>query len=57
VTGTIYSADWIIFQYRQTQYGPAGLKSPLLALLKNKTPVFELSYQGMPLMRLYQGSR
>ena len=57
LTGDITSADWIIFQNRQTQLGPAGLKSPLLAYLKNKRPVFELSYQGVPLIRLYQGSR
>ena len=54
-TGFIYSADWIIFQNRQTQLGPAGLNSPLLAFLKNKSPVYELRVQGVPLMRLYRG--
>jgi len=47
-------ADWYIFQYRQSQYGTAGENYLPLLVLRNKTPVYEVSYQGIPLMRLYQ---
>jgi 4-amino-4-deoxy-L-arabinose transferase-like glycosyltransferase len=46
--------DWFIFEYRQTQYGLAGEARYLpLKLLKAQTPVLELDYQGIPLMKLY----
>jgi 4-amino-4-deoxy-L-arabinose transferase-like glycosyltransferase len=46
--------DWYIFEYRQSQYGEGGEKfyHPL-KVLSNQTPVFELDYQGIPLMKLY----
>jgi 4-amino-4-deoxy-L-arabinose transferase-like glycosyltransferase len=53
VYGNIFSADWIIFQYRQTQYGLMGEDYLPRQVLKSKTPVYELSYQGVPLMGLY----
>jgi hypothetical protein len=53
IVGNIFTADWIIFDYRQTQYGPRGLEYPPLQALKNQTPVYEVSYQVIPLMELY----
>ena len=46
-------ADWYIFQYRQTSYGPAGDAYPYLRALERLRPVYELTFQGIPLMRLY----
>ena len=51
--GNIFTADWIIFEYRQSQYGTTGLDYLPLMAIKNKTPVFQVSYQGVPLMDLY----
>jgi 4-amino-4-deoxy-L-arabinose transferase-like glycosyltransferase len=52
--GIIGKADWYIFQYRQTQYGVDGEKGYLLLRkLATQTPVYEVSYQGVPLMKLY----
>ena len=46
--------DWYIFTYRQTQYGAGGEKGYLLLqILETQTPVYEVSYQGVPLMKLY----
>jgi hypothetical protein len=46
--------DWYIFIYRQTQYGAGGEKGYLLLqILETQTPVYEVSYQGVPLMKLY----
>jgi 4-amino-4-deoxy-L-arabinose transferase-like glycosyltransferase len=53
IIGNIYTADWIIFQYRQTQYGRDGLNYLPYQLLKDQTPVYEVDYQGVPLMALY----
>jgi hypothetical protein len=48
--------DWYIYTYRQTQYGVGGEQGyPLLQALKTQTPVFEVSYEGVPLMKLYGG--
>jgi 4-amino-4-deoxy-L-arabinose transferase-like glycosyltransferase len=54
IYGTLMDADWYIFQYRQTQYGTAVENYLPVLVLRNKTPVYEVSYQGIPLMRLYQ---
>jgi 4-amino-4-deoxy-L-arabinose transferase-like glycosyltransferase len=53
VSGNIFSADWIIFQYRQSQYGSLGEDYLPRQILKGRKPVYELSYQGIPLMDLY----
>ena len=53
IYGNIFTADWIIFEYRQTQYGKDGQEYLPLQLLKNRTPVYEVSHQGVPLMDLY----
>ena len=55
IHGKYPSANWYIFQYRQSQFGNAGDNFPLLAYLKNLAPpVFQISYQGIPLMGLYR---
>ena len=52
--GLFGNAQWYIFDYYQTKYGPAGEAGYLpLQILENQTPVFEVSYQGVPLMKLY----
>jgi len=52
--GVLGDADWYIFQYRQSQYGTAGERGYLpMQILETQTPVFEVSYQGVPLMKLY----
>jgi hypothetical protein len=52
--GIVMKADWYIFQYRQTQYGSNGEKGYLLLqVLKTQIPVYEISYRGVPLMKLY----
>jgi hypothetical protein len=54
VKGTYNGAEWYIFQYRQTQYGEAGNDYPILTYVKQLAPpVYEVSYQGVPLMQLY----
>ena len=48
------NADWYIFQYRQTQYENHGEDGYLpLQILETQTPVYEVSYQGVPLMKLF----
>jgi 4-amino-4-deoxy-L-arabinose transferase-like glycosyltransferase len=47
-------ADWYIFEYRQSQYGFESPERYLpLKVLSAQTPVVELDYQGIPLMKLY----
>jgi hypothetical protein len=54
IYGTLMDADWYIFQYRQTQYGLEDVNYRPHALLKTRTPIYEVSYQGVPLMGLYR---
>jgi 4-amino-4-deoxy-L-arabinose transferase-like glycosyltransferase len=55
IRGKYISANWYIFQYRQSQFGKTGYDFPVLAYLKNfAPPVFQISYQGVPLMGLYR---
>ncbi len=51
--GNIFAADWIIFDHHQSQYGVMGENYVPLQAVKQRKPVFELSYQGVPLMDLY----
>jgi 4-amino-4-deoxy-L-arabinose transferase-like glycosyltransferase len=52
--GLFGEANWYVFIYYQTIYGPAGEADYLpLQILKKQTPVFEVSYQGVPMMKLY----
>jgi hypothetical protein len=53
-SGGFASANWFIFQYMQTQYGPGGAQNYLpLQILQTQSPVFQVTYQGIPLMKLY----
>ena len=55
IRGQYSEANWYIFQYRYSQFGKAEYSFPLLAYLKNLAPpVYQISYQGVPLMALYQ---
>jgi hypothetical protein len=57
LVGNIYSADWVIFQYRQTQYLWDEENYPPLLSLKDRQLVYDVSYQGVPLMGLYSQAR
>jgi hypothetical protein len=52
--GYMQKADWYIFEFRQSQYGPGGPQnySPL-QILQTQTPVFEVNYQGVPMLNVY----
>jgi 4-amino-4-deoxy-L-arabinose transferase-like glycosyltransferase len=52
------NADWYIFQYHQSQYGITGEDGYLpLQILETQTPVYEVSFQGVPLMKMYGALR
>jgi hypothetical protein len=57
VSGRFEDADWYIFQFRQSQYGLDGLSYWPLRFLSSKTPVLEVNYKGIPLMRLYGSNK
>ena len=49
------NAAWYVYESRQSQYGfnsEAGYAP--LKMLSTQTPVLEIDYQGIPLMKLYQ---
>jgi hypothetical protein len=47
-------ADWYILEYHQSQYGADGATAYLpLTILQAQTPVYVLSFEGVPLMKLY----
>jgi 4-amino-4-deoxy-L-arabinose transferase-like glycosyltransferase len=53
--GVFGEADWYVFQYYQTIYGPSGEAGYLpLQILSHQTPVFEVSYRGVPLLKIYR---
>jgi 4-amino-4-deoxy-L-arabinose transferase-like glycosyltransferase len=52
--GLFGEADWYIFTYRQSQYGTGGEKNYLpLQILETQKPVYQISYQGVPLMKIF----
>jgi 4-amino-4-deoxy-L-arabinose transferase-like glycosyltransferase len=53
VIGDIHSADWVIFQYRQSQFRWDGEDYPPYLSLKDRQLVYDVSYQGVPLMGLF----
>ena len=55
IAGNFQDANWYIVQFRQGQAGQGGLDNSPIHTLFSRSPVFEVSYQGIPLMRLYQG--
>ena len=48
------TADWYIFQHRQSMLGFEGENNPILALLKRKEVVYEYSFDGVPIFTLYK---
>ncbi|MBN2388086.1 MAG: glycosyltransferase family 39 protein [Anaerolineales bacterium] len=52
--GTYREAGWLIFQYRQTQYGVFRENYEVLTYLQTLEPVQRVEYQGVPIMELYQ---
>jgi 4-amino-4-deoxy-L-arabinose transferase-like glycosyltransferase len=48
----IEDADWVIVEYRQT-----GFTDRVKSWLAGRTPVYSLSYEGVPLMEIYRGGR
>jgi 4-amino-4-deoxy-L-arabinose transferase-like glycosyltransferase len=55
VYGEYYNADWILLEYRQSQFNEMGGDIPRLPeyLRTLKPPVFRVTYQGIPIMELY----
>jgi hypothetical protein len=52
--GLFSTASWYVFQYRQSQYGPGGAQNYLpLQILETQKPVYEIDYQGVPLLKIY----
>jgi 4-amino-4-deoxy-L-arabinose transferase-like glycosyltransferase len=56
IYGDYSTADWIIIEYRQTQFSQMGGSVPYLLgyVMKLAPPVVEVSYQGVPIMQLYK---
>jgi hypothetical protein len=56
IYGEFYIANWIILQYRQSQFDEMGGTIPFLPeyLESLGAPVYQVSYQGIPLMELYK---
>jgi 4-amino-4-deoxy-L-arabinose transferase-like glycosyltransferase len=48
------SADWYIFQHRQSTMGYEGESNPMLKVLKQKKIVYEYSFDGVPIFTLYK---
>jgi 4-amino-4-deoxy-L-arabinose transferase-like glycosyltransferase len=54
VTSPDKSANWFIFQYRQTMYGEGGEEKSILPWLKTLKLVERYAYQGIPIVDLYK---
>jgi 4-amino-4-deoxy-L-arabinose transferase-like glycosyltransferase len=54
VMGTFRTADWYVVENRRAQYGEFPEEVALRDFLATRKPVNELSYQGVPLLRVYQ---
>ena len=48
------SADWYIFQHRQSTLGFEGENNPMLKTLSQKEVVYEYSYDGVTIFTLYK---
>ncbi|MBC7875694.1 MAG: glycosyltransferase family 39 protein [Anaerolineales bacterium] len=48
------SADWYIFQHRQSMLGFDGENNSILKTLNQKEVVYEYSFDGVPVMTLYK---
>jgi hypothetical protein len=47
------SADWYIFQHRQTTLGVRQAKDPIALTLQRKQLVYEYVFEGVPILSLY----
>jgi len=54
VLGTFRTADWFVVESREAQYGEFPEEVALRDFLSVRKPANELSYQGVPLLRVYQ---
>jgi 4-amino-4-deoxy-L-arabinose transferase-like glycosyltransferase len=56
VYGDYSNANWIIFEYRQTQFAQMGGSIPYLPgyVKQLAPPVVAVNYQGIPIMQLYE---
>lgn len=50
----IGSADWYLFQQRETSLGLTGSKNTLLSFLSRQKKVFEYTYKTIPIFTLYK---
>jgi 4-amino-4-deoxy-L-arabinose transferase-like glycosyltransferase len=48
------SADWYIFQHRQSTLGFEGPDNSMLKTLRRRTVVYEYSFDGVPVLTLYK---
>ncbi len=48
------TADWYIFQHRQSMFGFEGENNPMLRTLSKKEVVYEYSFDGVPIFTLYK---
>ena len=46
-------ADWVVFQHRQTAFGEQGRAHPLVRWMQERSPEFELRFDGVPLVSVY----
>jgi 4-amino-4-deoxy-L-arabinose transferase-like glycosyltransferase len=51
---SVNSADWYIFQHRQTTLGTEGMNNDIVTLLNQKEKVYEYSFAGVPIITLYK---
>ena len=54
VTAPMQSADWFLFQHRQTTLGSEGESNTILRTLANKEKVYEYEFDGVPIFTLYK---
>jgi 4-amino-4-deoxy-L-arabinose transferase-like glycosyltransferase len=52
--GQYSDADWIILEYRQTQFTQMGVARIIQYVKKLAPPVMDVGYQGIPIMQLYK---
>ena len=50
----VETADWFIFQHRQTTLGVDGTNHPIMEILRRKQVAFEYKYDGVAIFTLYK---
>ena len=48
------SANWFLFEHRQTTLGTQGMNSPIMSVLNRQEVVYEYSFEGVPIFTLYR---